>query len=253
MRRVGITILIVSVLFLTSGLTQHLWSQSKTSIGIVGGSGLPLGKWGDRWGLFHSGEVSVRYDFARGTGLLLFAGLHKTYLAELSAQTIANESIARDLQPEFQPYANIKVAQQGGAFKQLPLGFGFYREGLLAGYRTYASLALAVHLWKFERNQEFEEIVTPPMSDTLRYNDNWYDKQDGAKMGIQLAFGALYPLRPGIFIDASLAYHYVNIGHKYAAIAYYGQPARTWTPEKQKTIKGQSDFILLRVGFRFGY
>lgn len=251
MRRAGLIALGVIALVITA-LPDDCEAASRTSIGIVGGGGAPLGWWGDRWGTFHSGEVNVRYEFSPGTGLLLLAGLHKTYLAEMSAQEIAGESTARDLPPEFQPYAAILNAQQGGAFKQLPLGFGLYREGLLVGCRAYASLAFAVHLWKFERSQEFSERVTPPMSDTLMHTDIWSDKQDGAKIGLQMALGALYPLRPGVFVDASVAYHFVDIGSKYGSIAYYGFPARTWTPQKQATAKGRADFLLFRVGFRFG-
>ncbi|MBM3329737.1 MAG: hypothetical protein FJY67_09760 [Calditrichaeota bacterium] len=254
MRRTVSGSLIVILLFSLTLFPHHLDAASRTSLTLTGGGGPAIGWWGERWSPFTSGEVNLRYEFRRGTGILMLAGLSKTYLADLSNETIASESRIRDIRPEHQPYTTIINASQDGNFKQVPLGFGFYQEGLIGGLRAYGSGAFVVHLWKFERNQALTERVTPPQSDTLTYNDNWNDKQDGANAGLQLAGGVLYPIRRDLFIDASVAFHILAIDEKYAGIAYYGYPARSWTSERRSArgVEKGASFLILRAGVRWG-
>lgn len=227
-------------------------AAGRTSLAVAVGGGLPVGWWSERWGLFQSGEINLRYEFSRGAGLLLFTGLSKTYFADLSPQDIIAESRYNDfLFPD--SLRTIIAAEQGGSFKQLPIGFGFYREGLLAGYRTYGSLAMVVHLWRFDRRQLFEYDRASPLGDsTIIVRDNWSDQQVGSNVGFQLAGGMLYPLRPGLFLDVSMAYHLAAISRNNSAIAYWGKPARTWPGARKESAKPRADFLLLRVGVRFG-
>ncbi|MDP8228755.1 MAG: hypothetical protein P9M15_04815 [Candidatus Electryoneaceae bacterium] len=222
----------------------------RTSIGVVGGTGLPTGWWAERWGLFQAGEVNVRYEFAPGTGILFFAGLGKTYLTSMSQEEVAIEARVYN-QDEFDGNRAINTAYQGGSFKQLPIGFGLYREGLIGSLRGYGSAAMVVHLWKVERSQGFQETITGLDLNYIHY-DNWYDEQDGADVGAQFAVGVLYPLQRLLFLDISLAYHWVEISREHSAIAYWGQPARTWDGDRLEEAKGRADFVQLRIGFRYG-
>jgi len=62
----------------------------------------------------------------------------------------------------------------------------------------------------------------------------------------------LYPLKKGILLDASLAYHFAGISKDNSAIAYWGKPARTWSAEQKADASTHADFIALRLGVRFG-
>jgi hypothetical protein len=227
---------------------------SRTSLGFVAGGGLPTGWWGERWGPFECGEINLRYEFSSGTGVLFLVGLDKTYFIDMSKSEVAQDSKFRDLRQDFAPYAKINQAVQDGSFKQLPVGFGFYREQMIAGYRAYGSAAFAVHLWRFERGQRFTETVTPPGSDTLRFEDNWWDEQDGSNVGLQFAAGVLYPLKTNLQLDFSIAYHLVSLTKDNAALAYWGKPmrVRNFRPEVKATTKTSANFLLVRLGVRFG-
>jgi len=228
----------------------------RTSIGVVGGVGIPAGWWGDRWDYFQAGEINLRYEFAPGSGLLLLAGLGKNYYASMSSEEILADSRLGDIRDEF-PYT-ILTADQGGSFKQLPVGFGFYTERMLWRMRAYGSLAMVIYNWKFERSQELEvEVKTDNGQDSREYP--WWDEQDGTDLGAQFAIGVLYPLRKLFFLDLSLAYHLVDISQKYGAVAYWGQPARhqPGAPEDRASqlideAEGRVDFLQLRLGLRYG-
>lgn len=225
-----------------------------TSVGFSVGGGLPTGWWADRWGLFSSGEIDLRYRFAENTGFFLATGLDKTYLTDLSSEEIAQESRFRDVHNSYKPYTKIEQAVQDGSFKQLPISYGFFQEMDIAGYRAYGSLGMVVHLWRFERGQRFRETVTPPTGDTLVHIDNWWDVQDGSNVGFQLGGGLLYPLKKNLLLDVSAIYHFVGIDKKYAAIAYWGYPARArdWRPEVKETAETGVNYLVLRLGVRFG-
>jgi len=245
---------IILIGLLTVALTAPQFALAKTSLGISAGTGFPLGWWGERWGMFQASEISLRYEFAPETGLLLLAGLDKTYLSKMSAEEVANESRFRDVHQTYLPYTQIKKANQDGSFKQLPIGFGFYRELEISGLWTYGSLAMVVHLWRFERGQQFEEVVTPPTQDTLRHNDTWWDEQTGSNVGFQFGAGILYPVvEDKLLLDLSMVYHLVSLSPNYAAVAYWGQPARVrdWRPEEKAKTKNSVSFLLIRLGVRF--
>ncbi len=241
--------LILLVLILSQPLA---WGAVRTSVGLIGGVGVPVGWWSERWEPFPNGEMNLRYEFAPGTGLILIAGLGKSMFTTLSPEETAAESRFRDLRPEFEPYTDIVKSSQDGTFKQLPVGFGFYSEGIISGFRGYASAAMLINMWKFTRGQEFIEEVTIPDFETISHQDNWSDKQDGTDVGGQLAVGLLYPLRRLILLDVSLAYNFVFLSKKHAAIAYWGKPARTWDRERVDEAVGRADFVQLRLGFRYG-
>jgi opacity protein-like surface antigen len=214
---------------------------------------LPVGWWGERWGFFQASEVCIRQEFQRNTGIQFIFGLNKTYYADRSKSEIQSDSRVNDIPDAYKPYTTVTSAEQGGSFKQIPIGFGFYQEGMISGFRTYGSLGMIVDLWKFDRNQIFEAIVIPPpFQDTLEHQDNWSDVQDGSNIGLQFAAGVIYPLSRGTALDLSLAYHYVGLSKDNSAIAYYGKPARTWTADQKSTAKNHMDFIALRLGVRFG-
>ena len=228
----------------------------RTSIGMVGGTGLPTGWWAERWDMFQTGEVNVRYEFAPGTGILFIAGLGKAYLTSMSQEEVADEARVYN-QDEFDGRRTITTAYQGGSFKQLPIGFGLYREGLIGRLRGYGSAAMVVHLWKVERSQGFQETITGLDANYI-HHDNWDDKQDGADVGAQFTVGMLYPLQHLLFLDISIAYHWVEISREHSAIAYWGQPARTWDGDRLDEAnrldeaKGRADFMQFRIGFRYG-
>ncbi len=225
---------------------------NRTSVGLSVGTGFPVGWWGERWGPFQSSEINLHYEFGEGTGFMIFTGLSKSYLASMSSRKVMQESRNHDQHSEFDPYATITRAYQGGSFKQLPVGFGFYQEMDLAGFRAYGSAAFAIYLWKFERSQVFEETVMPPSHDTLYYRDNWWDEQDGSNVGLQFGAGVIYPLQTGVLLDLSLAYHFVSLSSDNAAIAYWGKPARTWDSNQKASAKTNADFLLVNLGVRFG-
>ena len=116
---------------------------------------------------------------------------------------------------------------------------------------------MIVYNWKFERTQVLEyEKYEEDMNITSLREDIWYDVQDGASVGAQLAVGGLYKIASNLFLDFSAAYHFVNISNKYGALAYYGYPARQIPGEPTNELipdsKGQADFIQVRFGVRFG-
>jgi len=248
---------IILIGLLTVALMAPQFAHAKSSLGFSVGTGVPLGWWGERWGMFQASEINLRYEFAPETGFMLLAGLDKTYFSKMSAEEVKKESRFRDGDPIYLPYTKITTANQDGSFKQLPVGFGFYRELEISGYQTYASLAMVVHLWRFERGQQFAEVVTPPTDDTLRHTDNWWTEQDGSNVGFQLGAGFLYPLDDAkkYTLDVSVVYHLVSLSANYAAVAYHGQPARArdWRPEERDKVKNSVNFILLRAGIRLGY
>jgi len=225
------------------------------NIGINGGAGIPLGWWGDRWGFITAGEFNVRYELSPGAGLLVIGGLSKTYIKEMSKEEVASES-RRYLHPDFTQYSDITMASQDGSYQQIPIGFGMYYERMITPprLRGYGSVALVVHLWKTERNQRFTEIVKPntPNFSAVTHQDNWSDQLQGSDLGGQAVLGVTFQLTPALYLDASAAYHYVRIDPKNNAIAYWGQPARTWSEDRLSSAKGQADLLQLRFGIRFG-
>ncbi len=243
---------LIGITLLGAVFTAPAQAASPYSVAFVVGGGLPVGWWADRWGMMQSGEVNLRYQFQPGVGFFLFTGLNKTYYSERSEKDIAADTRVNDLPPQYYPYATITKAEEGGSFKQLPVGTGFYAEAPIGGLRSYGSAAFVVNLWKFERSQTFQEVITPPSSDTIYHNDSWMDVKDGSNVGLQLTAGVLYPLRKTLFIDASLAYHFTGISKDNSAIARWGKPARTWSAEQKAAAKNHADFIALRVGVRFG-
>ncbi len=244
--------ILIAICLLGVAVPSSTQAANPYSIAFVAGGGLPVGWWGERWGLMHSGELTLRYRIDEMVGFFIFTGINKTYYVERSEKEIADDSRAGDSSPEYEPYTTVTEASEGGAFKQLPVGTGFYGETSISGIRTYGSAAFVVNLWKFERGQVFEERITPPASDTIFHSDSWSDEQDGSNVGLQFTAGMLYPLRKGLLLDASLAYHFTGISKDNMAVAYYGKPARTWSAEQKSSAKNHADFIALRVGVRFG-
>jgi hypothetical protein len=225
----------------------------RTSLGVVGGIGTPVGWWSERWGPGQSGEVNLRYEFMPGTGLLLLTGLNKVYVSDRSANDIFNDSNLRAMEPEVRQYSSIEGAEQGGAFKQLSIGFGFYTERVVAGMRGYGSLAFVVYNFKFDRSQYLAVNVTPPNLDGASYRrtDIWEDQKEGSEFGGQFAVGLIKQIRQNLLVDVSLAYHYIDVGKTNSALAYWGYPARK-TQAKIDQAKSHADYLQLRVGFRYG-
>lgn len=244
------TIVLISLIF---ALPLASRGDVRTSVGLVGGIGLPIGWWGERWDVFQSGELHLRYEFARGTGILLHAGLGKAYFTSMTPEEVAADSRAWDTDPRFNP--KIIEAYQGGSFKQIPLGFGFYNERLLLSSRAirgYGSMSMVVYLWKFERSQAYYQESPGLKGEIIPFPDPWWGDQDGSDLGAQLTLGVLIPIRKLIFLDVSAAYHYLNIGRDHGAVAYWGEPARTWDDDRLDEAKGRADFLQLRVGIHYG-
>jgi len=239
---------------LTIALAAPAFAEGSYIFEFSTGTGLPVGWWGERWGMIQSGEINLKYDFDEGTGFFLLTGLDKTYFSKMSADEIANESRFRDVHQTFKPYTHITKAKQDGSFKQLPIGFGFYQEQEIAGYRAWGSAGMVVYLWRVERGQEFEEFVAPPGQDTSRHADNWWDEQSGSNVGFQFALGALYPLKKDLNLDLSVTYNLVSISKDNAALVYWGNPTRdrNWRPEVKSTTKTGVNYLMVRLGIRFG-
>lgn len=250
MRRALILLIVIG--FLGAATPTSTQAANPYSVAFVAGGGLPVGWWADRWGMMQSGELTIRYTFDQSVGFFILTGLNKTYYTERSQKEIAADSRVGDRPPAYDSYTTINEASEGGAFKQLPVGTGFFAETEIAGFRTYGSAAFVVNLWKFERGQVLEETITPPASDTIYHNDSWSDVQDGSNVGLQFTAGMLYPLRKGLLLDASLAYHFTGISKENSAYAYWGKPARTWSAEQRSKASNHADFIALRLGVRFG-
>ncbi|MFH0765557.1 MAG: hypothetical protein V2A61_03965 [Calditrichota bacterium] len=250
-------ITVFSVICLVTSLTSPSNSapKTRTSIGFNTGIGVPVGWWSERWNPSANGEVNIRYEFSAGTGLLLTAGLAKSYYAERTPEQILRESTSRETEPEFAPYGTVTKAYQEGSFKQIPVGFGFYNESLFLGMRSYVSAAMSIYLWKLERSQELSyEIAVPNRTHNQHiYEDNWWDSQDGADVGGQLAIGLLKNIQGMLFVEASLTYQVVSLAKKHAALAYWGQPTRTWSNDRinNDTYSAVNSFTF-RVGIRYG-
>ncbi len=231
------------------------YSAVRTSAGVVGGIGVPVGWWGDRWTPFVSSELNLHYHVSNGTGILLLVGLNKAQLTDLSSEEIASESHLSTISPEFAPYSRITSAEQGGSFKQIPLGLGLYMERMIGNSRAlrgYGSVAMVVNLWKFDRSQSLYIESDAPDISHLDWDDNWVDQKDGSNVGAQGALGVMYEFRPNVLFETSVAFHMVNLGKQNGAIAYWGQPARTWDDEKLQDANGSANFIQLRFGIRYG-
>ena len=124
-------------------------------------------------------------------------------------------------------------------------------ESQVGVFRPYGSAAMSVFLWQFERSQTFFEQVES-LGDPIPHTDNWQDNKDGATLGAQFSAGALYQFRPLMLIDVSLAYHWVNIGTKNGALAYWGYPVNTWDEDRINEGKGSVNYLQFRVGLRYG-
>lgn len=235
----------------------HAQHQNRVSIGVIGSLGEPIGWWGDRWDMFQGGEFNLRYEFTPGTGLLLLVGQGKSNFASMSPQSVFDESTHGAMQEEFRDAVTITTGKQTGNFTQLPLGFGFYSERMLGKFRGYGSVAMIVYNWKFNRSQQLEYLLYDEDLNLNFYREAiWNDGQDGARVGGQLAIGAVYKVATSLFIDFSCAYHMMNISQEYGALAYYGYPARQIPGEEQNELipeaEGRADIIQLRIGIRYG-
>ncbi|MDP8239446.1 MAG: hypothetical protein P9X24_10185 [Candidatus Hatepunaea meridiana] len=249
-------IVLISAIFLIS-FSGSAEAANRTSFGVTGGLGMPLGWWGERWEPLQSGEFNIRYEFSPGMGILLITGLNKTYFEPLSREQIADESVYSDVREEFSDYTTIVYANQGGSFKQLPIGFGFYMERMVSDLRAYGSLTMVVNNWKFYRSQWFLQEVTVPGMSTIQHDwDNWEIEEDGSDLGLQVACGALYKLTNLLYLDLSAAFHWVNISRKYGSVAYWGQPARIPPGEPEndliKDSKSSVNSLQFRIGLRVG-
>jgi len=250
------TTLSLILIFVTAALAPlDGFAANRVNIGINGGVGLPVGWWGDRWGMFANSELNVRYEFNPGLGLLVITGLDKGYVTKMSKEQVATEA-RQHLQSEFTPYSKIMTASQDGSFQQIPIGFGIYYERLITPprLRGYGSLAMVVHLWKAQRNQDFTAVVDPPVEGFTgtTTTDNWRDDISSADVGGQAVLGITYQLNKVLYIDASVAYHYVRVEPKNNAIAFWGKPARTWSPDRWSDATGQADLLQFRLGIRLG-
>jgi hypothetical protein len=244
MRRWSNLLIILTIFLLLPSVSDAV---VRTSIGVVGGAGIPTGWWADRWGLSDAGEINLRYEISPGMGILLSAGLSKAYLAELSVAEVAKEA---QWQPMDDFNYTITTAKQGGSFKSLPVGFGLYRESQVGTFRPYGSASMMVFLWKFDRSQVFHANNID--GDTSPVRDNWYDTQDGANLGAQFVAGTLYQIRPMMLLDASLAFHWLNIGTEHGSLAYWGYPVRTWDDDRINEGKGSTNYLQFRIGLRYG-
>ncbi|MFC2149883.1 hypothetical protein ACFLQV_00110 [Calditrichota bacterium] len=250
-------VLIILVSISSYVLPDCVIAQSKTTFGIVGGAGLPIGEWGNRWDPFSAGEVNLAYEFTPGTGFLLIVGKGQAGFAGLSQWGVFNESTHGQMREEVRDGVTLNVARQTGIFEQIPMGFGFFKLIDLGRIDGYGSLAMMVYNWKVQRSQELDYTVAYP-DGTTREGEPiiWDDTQIGTSVGGQLAVGALYELTHGLQLDLSFAYHLVNISDEYGALAYYGYPARQIPGEDANELisksNGQSDFLQFRLGLRFG-
>ncbi|MCF7809720.1 hypothetical protein K9N50_01890 [bacterium] len=246
-------VLIILALIITA---NSGYSAGRTSVGLVGGMSIPMGWWGERWDPLQSGEINLRYEFTPGFGILLLAGLNKTYFSDLSADEIYQDSRYHDVQPEYEPYRTVITAEQGGSFKQLPVGFGFYHERMLWRFRAYGSVAMVIYNWKFTRSQDFEQVIAPPGMSETQHVDNWSISNDGTNMGAQAAIGFVYKISSMFMLDVSAAYHMINIYQKNGAAAYWGEPALVPPGDPQndlvKDAEGAVDFLQIRLGLRIG-
>ena len=237
-------------------LPLALFGASRTSVALVGGAGIPIGWWSDRWSPFGSGELNLRYEAVPNAGLILIAGLSKGYLVNLSGNVIFSESNIGDIEPEFPK--RIVNAHQGGNFKQMTTGFGLFGEREIGSLRAYGSVAMLIFNWKFERSQNLLLVVSRPpgISDPdSTQEDNWSVKQNGSNLGAQIAIGVLQPFRKNFYLDLSLAYSLVDISPKYGALAFWGYPIRTGTTKQRARISdanGRVNLLQIRVGVRYG-
>lgn len=226
----------------------------RTSLGITAGTTVPVGWWAKRWDPGPSAEANLRYEFAPGTGILVLSGVSKVYFTELPAGVIYGESSLRATQPDFVPYTTIVRAVQGGAFKQVSAGFGFYLERLVLGQRMFGSLAFTVQNWKFQRDQylEVEQSIPELGSEPVRRTDVWWTEQDGSDLGAQVGLGIVRPLFRKTLLEVSTNYHYVDISRKHGSLAYWGYPARTGNFPSGGAPTGRVDYLQFRVGLRYG-
>lgn len=249
---ISATVLLIMLYAITG--TNPAAAKGRTSLTMMGGMGLPVGWWGERWEPIESAELNLRIEMKPGAGFMIFTGLNKTYFKPLSKSQIAEESRYHDVYPKFEEYKTIISAYQGGSFKLLPIGFGFYFERMVASLRVYGSAAMTVYNWKFERTQQFHAEITPPGMPTVPQRDDWTTIQDGSDLGAQAALGAAYRIGRSLYLDLSAAYHFVNISSKLGSIAYWGYPARIPPGEPEndlvKNAKGAVDFIQFRLGLR---
>ncbi len=247
MRRWTNFFIILTIFLLLPSVSNANQAPVRTSIGLVVGAGIPTGWWADRWGFSDAGEINLRYEFAPGTGILLSAGLSKAFLADISKAEVAAE--AQWHQIDGFNY-DIITAKQSGSFKSLPVGFGLYRESQAGRFRPYGSASMMVFLWKFDRSQTF--LADNLDGDTSPIIDNWHDDQDGANLGAQFTAGTLYQIKPMVLLDASIAFHWLNIGTEHGALAYWGYPVRTWDDDRINEGKGSANYLQFRIGLRYG-
>lgn len=237
------------------GGDEESLDMSGTNVGFSVGGGLPVGWWSDRWGMFQTAELNLRYEFSRGQGLLLFVNLAKADLADLSKSTIIEESQFADQPPEVKPYYTFTDVKQGGTFRQLPLGIGYYREFPYNNLMFYGSAAFAVHLWKLHRTQTLQATGERGGVPLTPYSDDWEDSQDGAETGWRIAGGLTYPIKENLALDCNLAWHITSLSNDNGALAYWGFPVRGNTiraEERKAKAEKNANFILLQVGVRYG-
>lgn len=247
-------ILLIAVFILAIAVSP-VQSAGRSSVGVVTGYGMPLGWWADRWDQSLNSEMNLRFELTPGYGMVLLAGLGKSYINDLSEEEILADSHLQDVPEEFIPYTRTTEASQSGSFKQIPVGFGFYFERLIGNIRRlrgYGSVSMVVNMWKFNRSQTLTREIKGPGMTTMYPQDDWSDKKDGSDLGAQVGFGVLYQMNKFLYFEISAAYNFVDIGQKNGAIAYWGQPARTWSDDKIKSADGRADFMQLRLGFRIG-
>lgn len=249
---------VIIILLILLGNQQSVGASGKTSFGISGGIGLPVGWWSDRWNPSIVNEVDLRYEISPGSGILLFTGIGKSYFTDLSQDEIISTSTLQNLPEQFQPYAKITYSSQSGSFRQVPIGFGMYTERLISllngrQLRGYGSLAMVVQLWNSARSQDLvRELNAPIPMRQIIHTDEWSDKAEGSNVGFQFGLGVSYQLQKFLFLDLSAAYSYVDIGKDNGAAVYWGQPARIWDDKKKTDADGRTDYLQIRVGIRFG-
>ena len=91
-----ITILLIIGVFI---LQPVVFGAVRTSIGIIGGVGIPIGWWSERWDAFPMSELNLRYEFTPGTGIIIITALGKSYYGSMSPDEITAESKVR-IQPD---------------------------------------------------------------------------------------------------------------------------------------------------------
>jgi len=254
-RAVLFTIIIVMVLGLSVQVASSAPKKkiSRSSIGIMGGIGAPIGWWGDRWDMSIVNEINFRHEFSRGKGLLLFAGFNKAQVAKISDAEIEAESRLGEVQPEFQPYTHLSNVSQAGSYKENPIGIGFYYERMATRrLRGYGTAALVVHIWKVSRTQSLTRVTNTPNLPEISADDNWSVEDDGSDLGAQVAFGLTYKLRKLLYLDGSVAYNFSNIGKHNGAVLYWGQPGISRIGGVYDNSEGSTDLLQLRIGVRFG-